>query len=203
MMLEEPFLPFAVPRARVPVCTHIRSTLIGSSILALKRHEVLGRYLRHLAPEHHDTILYGVAGQWLPIEVGLVHYAACAQMNLPTQEIVALGASVAALAQKAMFSFVLRVATESGVTPWSAISKGQVFWDRSYRGSAIAAFKLGPKECRVETVANPLAENPYWRSSLRGILTALIQAFSRRAFIRELAWDARERYVAGYRMSWV
>jgi hypothetical protein len=203
MASEEVFMGLGVPRERVPVCTEIRSTLIGSSILALKRHQLFDRYLANLPRQHHDAILYAVAGQWLPIELGMVHYDACAAMGLPTDEIVAIGASVASLAQKAMFSFVLRMATESGVTPWSMIAKGQAYWARSYRGSNVAAYKLGPKECRVETVANPLAQNPYWRSSFRGIVTALTQAFCTRAFVHERPWRREDPFVAHYRISWV
>ncbi len=187
----------------MPACTHVRSTLIGSSILALKRHGYFETYERHLPLERREVILYGVAGLWLPIDVGIAHYTACGAMNLPTDEIVALGASVAGLAQKTMFSFVRRVATEAGLTPWTAISKAQVFWERSYRGSAVAAFKLGPKECRLDTVGNPLAASPYWRASFRGIVTALIEAFSQRVFVRELPWSEGEPWSASYRMSWV
>ncbi len=202
-MPEEVFLGFPVPRAKVPVCTGIRSTLVGSSILALKKHGLYERYLQHLPLEHHDKILYGVVGQWLPIEVGQIHYAACLGMGLSHEEVLGIGRDVAAMAQKTMFSFVLRVATESGVTPWAMIAKGQAYWDRSYRGSSVAAFKIGPKECRVEIVANPLASNFYWRSSLQGILTALTQAFCRRAFVRELRWNPNEPFAVTYRLSWV
>ena len=202
-MPEEVFLGFPVPRAEVPVCTEIRSTLLGSSLLALRRHGLYERYLQHLPAEHHEAILYGAAGRWVPIEIGRAHYAACLAMGLSHEEMLAIGRDVAALAQKAMFSFVLRVATESGLTPWTMIAKGQAYWDRSYRGSSVAAFKIGPKECRVEVVANPLAANFYWRSSLQGILTALTQAFCQRAFVRELRWDERDPFAVKYRLSWV
>jgi hypothetical protein len=201
-MLEEIVVALPATRDRIPVCTHVRSTLISSSILALKRHGVFARYESHLPPERRDAILYAVAGQWLPIADGIAHYTACDAMELPTEEMIALGASVASIAERTMFSFVLRLATESGVTPWTMLAKSPAHWGRSYKGSAVALHKLGPKEARVEVVAQPLAAIGYWRSALQGIGTAAVQAFSTRAFVRELPRRNTTPFDVSYRISW-
>ena len=199
---EEVFVDFPVHRDQVPPCTHVRSTLIGSSILALRKHGLFDRYAANLPPEHRNEILYAVAGYWLPIGLGCVHYAACEALALSPADAVAIGASVAAIAQKTMFSFVLRLAVDGGVTPWTMLANGAAHWGRSYRGSGVAAYTLGPKDCRVEAVGNPLAAIPYWRSALRGILTALTQAFSTRAYVHELARSEGEPLAVSYRLSW-
>ena len=202
-MPEEIFVDFTVPRAQVPPCTEVRSTLLGSSVLALKKHGLFDRYVALLPTEHHDELLYGAAGRWLPIEVGRAHYVACAALGLAPSECATIGASVAQLAQKSAFSFVLRMATESGVTPWTMLGKARDFWTRTYKGSDIAIIKLGPKECRFEIVNNVLAEGAYWRASFGGIMTAIAGAFCRKIFVRQLAWDPREPGSARYRLSWV
>ncbi len=202
-MVEEIFLDFSVPRANVPECTHVRSTLLGSSVLALKKHGHFDRYAALLPREYHDEVIYGVAGHWVPIAVGRAHYVACTELGLEPHACATIGASVAQLAQKTAFSFVLRLATESGVTPWTILAKSRDFWTRAYKGSDVAVFKLGPKECRFEIVNTVLAEGRYWRASYGGIMSAIAGAFCRKVFVRELPWNSAMPASARYRMSWV
>ena len=89
-MKEEPFVDFPGGRAAVAPLTHLRSTLLGASILALKHHGLYERYLAQLPDARRDEILLAVAGQWLPIELGEIHYNACDAMGLPEDEIVAI-----------------------------------------------------------------------------------------------------------------
>lgn len=90
-MTEAVVLDFPLPRARVPVCTAVRSTLLGASVLTLRRLGLFDRYIEHLPARHHPPILYGVAGQWLPIALGAAHYTACAAMGLAPEEVAAVG----------------------------------------------------------------------------------------------------------------
>lgn len=89
------------------------------------------------------------------------------------------------------------------MTPWTLLSRARPYWERSYRGGAIAAFRLGPKESRVEVVGHPLAEIPYWRTSFRGTMRALGQSFCQHAMVRELPWRASDPVTASCRVSWV
>lgn len=139
----------------------------------------------------------------MPIELGIAHYTACDTLDLDEKGMLAMGSQVTAVAQKAMFSFVLRLATQSGVTPWTMLGNGEACSSRSYQGSAIEVLELGPKEAKIVIVAQPLAAIRYWRGSLAGIFSALAEAFSHRAFVRELPYSSRTPHEVSYRLSWV
>ena len=201
-MGEEPFVDFPVPRALVPVCTEVRSTVLATSILAIKKHGHFERYEPLLPADRRDEILYAIPGQWLPVELGLVHYRACEAMGLSWDEIVAIGHSVAELGTKAVFSFFLKRAPDAGANPWVALGAAPTHWTRSYQGSAAAVFKLGPREARMEVVNNPLASIPYFRASLQGITHATAASFASHVSVRELTWQPEVPFRASYRVSW-
>ena len=202
-MKEEPFVDFPGGRAAVAPLTHVRSTLLGASILALKHHGHYETYLSKLPAERHDDILLAVAGQWLPVELGEIHYNACDAMGLPEDEIIAIGRSVSNLANGQTFSVTVRLARQEAVTPWLGLAKGPVQWARSYRGSAMGVFKLGPKDARIDVLRSSLAGIAYWRSSCLGIITVVTEAFCTKAEVRMVPWRGSDPYSVSYRLSWV
>ena len=202
-MKEEPFVDFPGGRAAVAPLTHLRSTLLGASILALKHRGHYETYLTHLPEARRDEILLAVAGQWLPIELGELHYNACDAMGLPEDEIIEIGKSVSNLANGTTFSITMRLAQQGAVTPWLALGKGPTAWARSYRGSGFGVFKLGPKDARVDVLRSSLAGIGYWRTSCLGIFTVLTESFCTKADVRMVPWRASDPYSVSYRLSWV
>ena len=198
---SEAIVPFPCARADVPTATHIRSTVIASSLSALKERGHYDAYLAQLGPAHRDEILASVAGVWLPIATGVAHYEACDRLRLPASELVALGGHAGDRTMKSPLSVAVKLAKETGVSPWSMFAQARRFWERSFQGSAMGVFKLGPKEARVEIVAWPLSRIEYNRVSMRGILGSLAQPFCARVYVSELAAIASPT-TCGFRVAW-
>ena len=79
-------LPFPAPFARLEKVTEIRSTLIASSIQALKTRGLLERYIELLPEEFRGTLPHCIAGQWFPLSTGFAHYEACDRLGLSLEE---------------------------------------------------------------------------------------------------------------------
>lgn len=187
------------PRAALAQSTFVRSTLIASSILALRQAGLFDRYQTLLDPAVRDTVLFTPAGSWLPIEVGASHYEACDRLGLSTADILGMGNAVSRMAQQTLWSFFLGVVRGSGATPWTGLGLTPRLWERLYRGGGIYVDEAGPKDAELEIAAQPLARIAYWRTGLRGILQSLLDPLARRVFIREAKHDETS---CVYRIAW-
>jgi hypothetical protein len=198
----EVFLPFSHERSRIPPATHIRSTLIASSVDALRSRGLLDEYRAHLDREHRDVLPNTVAGSWLPISHGIAHYEGCDRLRLTTGALLEIGENVTDRMRKSALSLAVKLAVGSGVTPWTIFLQGRRLWERSFRGgSSLGVFKLGPKEARLEIVAWPLARIEYNRVSFRGILRGLLLPFSTQTYVHELT-PLCSATTSAYRVAW-
>ena len=199
---EEVFLDFPRPRAELTDATHFRSTWLTVSQAALRERGYGDAYLAHLDPAYKEQLLAVVAGVWLPMDVARAHYTACDALALPTEELVEIGAGATRRANATALSFAVRLARETGVTPWTILAQVQRIWDRTSKGGGVAVFKLGPKEARIEVVGYPLAYLRYNRITFRGIVGAVVELFCQKAYVREIARACDARSLA-FRLSWV
>jgi hypothetical protein len=201
-MKEEPYLPFETPRGATALATHVRSTLLCSSIQALRGRKLFDKYLAALPQRQHETILMLVPGQWLPVDIAVMHYVACDALALAPQEIEAIGAEVAQRIHHSFIGVVVKVSREGGMSPWTLFSNSKRLRDLSWRGSDVAVTKLGPKEARFEWAGIPCAQSRYYRSSFAGFLRAHTELFCQKAYAVPLSGFCTERAL-GYRVSWV
>lgn len=167
------------------MATHVRGTLLGSSVIALKTAGHFEDYKRALPLEWHDKILFAPAASWLPIELGEQHYQACTQLGLSTSEILSMGNAVATLTQKSVFSVTARIARESGATPLTLLPMTPKLWSRLFQGGFLRAYQSGPKDSRLEVTGCPLLQYPYFKTALRGLMQALADPFARKVLTRE------------------
>jgi hypothetical protein len=198
---EEAFVPFPLPRARIPPVTEFRSAWLRSSIRSLREHELLDRYLTLLPPQHHATILESALGVWLPGEVSIAHYTACEELGLDAQTQIAIGAEVAQRVHGTILSIGVKLAQEAGVTPWTVLAQFGRLWSHIWVGGAVAVFKLGPKEARLELVGWPCAKFTYCKNGITGVTQGLIQLFCRKAYLREIPRLCTPTGL-GYRVAW-
>lgn len=201
MVIEEQIASFGGPKERVPNASLVRSTLIGSSIQALREHGYFERYKDELPGEWHDRVLSASAGVWLPFEIADVHYRACDRLALSNQDILGMGNAVCKLAERTVMAALLRMASEAGATPFTVLGGTPRVWARLFTGGAVASYKLGPKEARFETVGIPLAQIRYWRVGYRGLLTSLTEPFCTKMYIREIPSLCVGNDLA-FRLSW-
>lgn len=194
--------PFGEPRERVRTAYQVRSTLISSSVLALREHGHYERYVRELPKEWHERILFVPAGVWLPFEACEVHYGACERLGLSNDQVLSMGNAVCKHTHKTVLATLIRMATEAGATPFTVFARTPRVWARLFTGGAVGWFKLGPKDVRFQTVGIPLARNLYWRVGYRGLLTSLTEPFCTRMYVRELPQFCVGNEL-GFRFSWV
>lgn len=197
---EDWVLPFSLPRDRIAPATRIRSTLVASSLQALRERNLLDAYASGLPNEHRDAVLHSVAGSWLSIDAGIAHYRAMDALCLLPTEIHEMGRSVAAKVQGTFLSTLAKLATSTGVTPWTPLAQLDRIWARVFIGGAVGVLRRGPKEAHCEIVGLPLLDVPYFRIALRGLIGGGLELFASKSYVTEIEKAAARRTV--YRLAW-
>ena len=198
---DDVFLPFPVPRARVPEATHFRSTWLSSTLQAVKSRGLIDRYLELLPSEHHEAVVETVAGVWLPIDVALAHYRALNLLGLSRNGSHQIGLEVTRKVHGTSLTLAVRLARQAGVTPWSIFAQMNRLWDRVWKGGGLAVYKVGPKEAIVEAIRWRCAEIPYVRQTMPAVTLGIVEMFCAKAFVHdvpELAGPAS----LGMRVQW-
>ena len=177
-----------VPRRSplVPV-THVRSTLLASSLQTLRSHGSFDAYLALLPAPHHTTVLEAVIGSGIPLSVAIAHYTAADSLGLSVHQQFENGRVVAERIQNSLLGTLVRAAKGAGVTPWTGLAQFQRLWDRLLQGGSGAVYQLGPKEARVEAHGVPLVGIPYFRNAWRGMIAGSGALFCNKIFVTELA----------------
>jgi hypothetical protein len=184
---EDVVVPLRGSLATMPPITHVRSTLIASSLLSLRERGHINAYLQRLPREHHDAVLHSVAGVWLPMGIAIAHYEAADALGLSQQEQHEIGLDVGARIQSTVVGTLARMATGAGITPWTLLGQYQRLCDRLLRGGSAAVFRTGPKEARVEVHGLTLAKIRYFRNGFRGVATAAGQLFCSKMYVSDVA----------------
>jgi hypothetical protein len=198
---EEPFVSFAVPRSRVPLASHFRSTWLSSSLNALRERNHFDRYLALLAPADRATILESVAGVWLPIDVGLTHYRACDALDLGKRESWEIGVEVTRKVHGTSLALAFRLAKQAGVTPWTIFAQMPRLWERIWRGGGIAVHKHGPKEAIIEAIQWPVAGIPYVRQTMPAVVHGVVELFCAKVYVTEVP-RLMSQTSLGFRVQW-
>ncbi len=171
MVSAEVFVPYETPNGRGSGATHVRSTLIVSSIQAFRARNFFDPYVALLSPSDRDALLSMIAGTWAPIALGMAHYVAADRLGLDSGTVASLGASVGERLNKTMLSVAVKLSREAGATPaWTALGRAHRLRELSWQGSDLTVLKLGPKEARLDWVGDPLRRSPLRRESLRRLL---------------------------------
>jgi hypothetical protein len=166
--------------------SHVRSTILMASQARLREEGLFDRYLTRLSPTHKTELVELGAPCWLPVEVGVAHYAACDALGLAEREVVAIGQRVGMHSDGTFLGIASNIARGAGVSPWAIVSQASRIWARGFVGGAIGSTRLGPKELRLDVVSWPCATVPYCRWAFRGLVLGLIKLVSREAYVREL-----------------
>jgi hypothetical protein len=193
-------VPFTIPRDRMRRPTNIRSTLVASSIRAVRERGRFDAYLQALDPQWHRVVLDCVAGVWLPIAAGIAHYRACDKLGLSTQEQIAIGREVGERVQGTFIGTMIRAAKGAGADPWTAFPYTPKLYERLFDGGGCQVTKTGPKDSVIEVAANPIVGVGYFRNGMRGLWQVAIELFCKRAYLVELAQTEMSCRV---KVSWV
>jgi hypothetical protein len=184
--MPEPEAIFALPPIIRPV-THVRSTLIQSSLQTLRTAGYFEAYERRLADAERAAILETLAPTWLSITTAEAHYQACDELGLDAAERVRLGAHVGTSLSNTLVGSLARVAKATGITPWQFFGQLHRLWTRAFQGGAISVMRVGPKEALVQVHKLSLCRYAYFRHGLCGVLmsTANLVATQAKSLIVE------------------
>jgi hypothetical protein len=203
-------VPYVPPQAEVilrlpsPIkpIAHVRSAFILGSIAGMKESGHYDAYLRVLPEQHRMEILTAVAGTWLPVATAVAHYRACDKLGLGTADASRRGRAAFERLGGIAYGTALQMARQAGATPWTFLPSLQRFWGRAYDGGALAVYKLGPKDARIDLLASSLCEVPYYRHALGGLLEGLVSLFCKKVYLRDGRQpDGAES--ASFRTEWV
>jgi hypothetical protein len=200
---EEVVVPFPKAAAQIARATSCRGTLIASSLRALETEGHLARYFERLSSVHAASIQSLIAGQWISIELAIAHYEACDQLELHADEQLRMGGLVADRIQKTFLATVMKLANDSGLTPWVGLKQFGRIYDRLFIGGGTCVTKVGPKDARIEIVGLPLAGIPYFRNGYRGVIRAGFQLFGVRSPYVTLLPKHCTSTSLGFRAAWV
>jgi hypothetical protein len=76
-----------------------------------------------------------------------------------------------------------------------------ISYSREWRGGAVAVFKTGPKDARVEMVGFPCAPIPHCRQGLRGVIGGMCELVCTKAYVSEIRGLCTDTTL-GYTVAW-
>ena len=115
--------PFPEPLETLGELSHVRATLLASSMQTLRARGLFERYSELLDPAHRSAVLDSVAGEWLAVEHAFAHYTACDQLELSVDEQIAIGRDVSRRTHETFLGLLVKLARGVGVTPWVVMPK--------------------------------------------------------------------------------
>jgi hypothetical protein len=196
---EEVILPFPEP---IRPIRNVRSTLLQGGLASLVEAGFKDAYLAIVAPEVRSVLESAVAGMWIPVETALGHYMACDRLGLSSESIAALGRATFGRTKGLLLGTAVGLAKSVGVTPWTLVPYLQRFWLRGNDGGGVRGVRLGPKELRIDVVANPLFRSRYYRTAYRGIAASLFELVAQKTYAHELR-RGKDEEALSLRVQWV
>jgi hypothetical protein len=185
----------------VPVASQFRSTWLAGSIKALRSRGLFDAYYARLKPDTREKVLAAVAGTWLPTVIAVEHYEACEALGIPRDEQIVIGREVTVVAHGTVLDTAVKLATGLGANPWTLLSQVDKLWKRIWIGGAVAVWKVGPKDARVDIEGWPCSSVPYCRNAMIGVLAGVTELVSRKAFVQPIASQCTANSL-GYRIAW-
>ena len=199
---EEILLALPSPRSSIPRATQVRGAWLSWSVRGIRDRGYWDEYLAKLPAQYHDIVRAPAAGEWYPIDVALAHYAACDALALPVNEVVDMGRTATRAAHGMILEVAAKLAAGTGATPWTVVGNMARQWERTFKGGAVGATKLGPKEAKVELAQWPCAAYRHCRIGSRGVLLGMVELFSEKAYVSEEP-ELCTPLSVGLRVAWV
>lgn len=175
-----------------------------SGIQALREFRCYDRYAQLLPEEHHERILYAVTPEWLPIELGVLHYRICDDLGLDDALLDAIGQHVS---QKIMGTFLGTLTRSArrglGTSPWLPLGQYDRLWQRILVGGACRVERVGPKDAIVSSFGIPMLESRYFRTAYLGVQRGAGLLFSKSVRAKALPPPAGDPQSCATQISWV
>jgi hypothetical protein len=170
--MSEAEIIIALPEAVTPA-THVRSTLIQSSLRQLKASGHFEAYERRLPEDKRAEILDTLAPTWLSMDVAIAHYQACDELRLTAAELTRIGEAVGKLINNVLIGALARAAKLTGVTPWQFYGQVGRVWRRTFQGGAVGLTRVAPTESLIDIRGLALCRFEYFRYGCCGVFTSI------------------------------
>jgi hypothetical protein len=187
MSAEEPLYP---PASRTKRLTRRLDAVRGFVFLSgqkwLAERGLLERH-HALLPESLRARLGSFAAtDWVGLEDALAVYAACDALGLSTDAQIELGRTVSRANNGIVIRTLANLAGRMGVSPWAAMRSIDRVWLRNNLGGGVAVFKVGERIARLEFWQVPLAQSPFFVTSMRGAIAVGLEDFCERVVVNEV-----------------
>ena len=179
--------PFPALPDAIGELSHVRGTLLASSMQSLRSRGLFDRYSTLLPDSHRDRVLNSVAGEWLTVEIALAHYRACDALRLSVEDQIGMGRDVSRRTHETFLGLIVKMARGAGVTPWVVFPKINSLYMRIFRGGGIEITRLSPKDARVQTIGLSPLGIPYFRNAYLGMYEAGVSMFASNVQVRPLS----------------
>jgi hypothetical protein len=126
------------------------------------------------------------ATEWVPLSEALAVYAACDALQLSLDQQIELGRAVSRANNGIVIRTMANLAGRLGITPWIALRSVDRVWQRNNRGGGVAVYKLGERVARLEFWQVPLAQSPFFVTSMRGAIAVGLEDFCERIVVTEI-----------------
>lgn len=184
------------------IVTHVRGSLLLSSVQSLRAAGLFDRYAANLSAAAETAIFSFPASHWHSLLVANDHYAACEALNLTMAEQIDLGYQVSTRVQGTFVALLLRTARQLGVTPWIVLDNIEKIWDRVLKGGGGARVRrVSDNVAQCMLAGIPIVDIPYLRNAWRGAFVAALEPFCKRVLVTEIV-DFRRPGVAVYGITW-
>jgi hypothetical protein len=160
---------------RIVPATHVRSTLIQSSLRTLTLRGHYDKYLGRLDPLYREIIVNTLGPCWLPIEVGIAHYGACDALRCEKDELLAIGEAVGDRIQGTFLKTLVHAARTAGINPWVVLKRFDRLWERLLQGGSVELVKIGPKDLIIDVREGYLPQFEYFRIAFCGVVSTGIK----------------------------
>lgn len=187
------------------VASHIRGTLIVSSIKLLKELNLFERYLEIATPEQRDTVPYVLAASWMPIEQAVAHCTTCGHLGLHDRQLGDMGEQVGTELFDSVIGTALRMARGAGLDQglWLALRQLDRVWPRLYTGGGCTVLKRGPKDAVLEVHGLALGQDRLFRSLHHGFIRGVANALARKAVVLPARPRVAHPHALATTISWV
>jgi len=177
--VQEVLVPHRTDFKRV---THVRSTLLQSSLATLRRTGLIDRWRTLISPQLARELEETLGPSWVDVELAVAHYAACDGLGLSTSEIDAIGQQVGDHLQNVLVSLSARTARAAGLDVRHAVMAFEKLFGRVFQGGSLGVFQTGPKDLLVELKGVRLTSSYYFRTAYLGHLRSAAKFVGTRAF---------------------
>ena len=183
-MGDELLYPPSRGKKDTPPVDAVRGFVFTSGLAWMRERGLTERYRRLLPDGQRDRMMTLTAAEWIPVADALLAYAACDALELPFEDQIDLGRAVSSANNGIVVTTILRLVGRVA-SPWSALGHVDRVWQRSNRGGAVAVYKIGLRQARLEFWHCPLARSPFFVTSMRGAIAAGIEPFCERLVVTD------------------